>query len=98
MQRRRHAAVKDASPTKPAACQPAPVSAPDLPPLLTAPGGHDLALNAFGLQEERILLGVVVTECGYPCGGHMDNAVDDRLISLRWQKKTTSPMRKGLPS
>ena len=87
MQQRRHATVKDASPTKPAACQPALQPARDLPPLLTTPRGHHPAFNALWLQEKSILLGVVVTECGYACGGHTDNAVYDRLISLRWQKK-----------
>jgi hypothetical protein len=54
---------------------------------LTAPGGHHPAFNALGLQEKRILLSVVVPACGYPCGGYTENAVDDRPISLRRQKK-----------
>jgi hypothetical protein len=30
---------------------------------------------------------VVVTECGYTCGGNTDNAMYDRLISPQWQEK-----------
>jgi len=46
-----------------------------------------LALNVLWLQKKSILLGVVVTERGYAYGGHTDNAVYDRLLSLSWQKK-----------
>src|SRR5271157_4050810 len=95
MQQRRHATVEDASPTKPAACQPALQPARNLPPPLTTPRGYHLAFNALWLQEKSIRSGVVVTECGYTCGGHADNAVYDRLIRLRWQKKGHIPNAQG---
>src|SRR4030066_1654056 len=79
--------VKGASPMMPAASQPALVPPRDLPPFLTTPCGNHLTFNALWLQEKSILLGVVVTECGYTCRGHTYNAVYDHVISLRWQKK-----------
>jgi hypothetical protein len=32
-------------------------------------------------------MSVVVTECGYTCWGHTDNAMYDQLISPQWQEK-----------
>ena len=71
---------------KPTTCQPAKVPARDLPPFLTTPRGHHLTLYVAWLQEKNILLGVVVTERGYTCRGHTNNAVYDRAINLRRQK------------
>lgn len=87
MQQRRQATVKGASTPKPAAGQPALEPARDRAPLLATPGGHHLALNVCWLQEIGIILGIVVTEGGYACGGYTNNAVDNRLISLRRQEK-----------
>jgi hypothetical protein len=88
VQQRRRTTVEDISPANPAACQPPPPAARDPPPLPTTPGGHHTAFNALWLQEKGVLLGVVVAAHGYPRGGHPDNAMDDRLISLRQPKKS----------
>jgi len=97
VQKKRHTAFKDASPTKPAAFQPALKPACDLTSFLTPPRGHHLALNALWLQEESILLRIVITERGYTCGCHADNAVYDRLISPRRQKKNHIADAQRLP-
>ncbi|MDD8025698.1 MAG: hypothetical protein PHI34_04235 [Acidobacteriota bacterium] len=87
MQETRQTAVSDPPPAKPAVRQPAPEPAHDLPPLLTAPGGHDPAFDALRLQEKVIFPGVVVASRGQARGSHTDKAMDDGPSGLRRRKK-----------
>ena len=86
-QQMRNDTVRDASPTKPTAYQPALQSPGNLPPLLAAPCGLHLTFNVLRLQEVGILSRVVVTQSRYARPGHTDNTVHDRLFSPRRQKK-----------